>query len=230
MTQLNFLYTQEQLLSFANDVLLQAQALGATSAQVELSESISTDVEIRNQHTENFETSQENQLLLTVYCGHKKGNIGISNIRPPELNKFIQQAIDIATYTEEDECNGLLEPQYIVKNIHQDLKLYNEHDISNEALIYQAKELEKLAVSHAPDQLSSDGSSINLTRYNFVTANSNGLLHGYQTSRYSKYVSLIGENEHGMQTDYWYSTSRDFNDLKNNQDLAKTAAARVLRR
>lgn len=230
MAQLEFLYTQSQLQDIATTIVQKSLAKGATSAQVELSESISIDVEILNQEIDNFETSHENQLLISVFKGHKKGNIGISSIKNDNLDDVIQQALDIAKYTEEDEANGLLEKEYIVQEMHSDLELYNPYAIDNIELIRQAKELEKIALEQDPRIKASDGSSISLTRYNFVTANSNGLLGGYQTSRYSKYVSLIGENTFGMQTDYWYTSSRAYPELMHNQDLAAKAAQRVLRR
>ena len=229
MAQLEFLYSQSELQEIATDIVKKAQQLGATDAQVELSESISTDIEVLNQGIENFETSHENQLLLTVFKGHKKGNIGISSIKFDQLETTIKQALDIATYTEEDPANGILEAELIAPKYAIDLELYNPYSIDNLTLINQAKELEQLALNNTQIK-SSDGASISLTKYNFLTANSNGLNHGYQTTRYSKYVSLIGANTDGMQTDYWYSSTRNFNDLLDNQTLSDVATQKVLRR
>lgn len=230
MTQLNFLYTQTELQETAKRIINKAIKFGATSAQVELSESISTDVEVLNQEIDNFETSHENQFLLTVFKGHKKGNVGISSIKFDNLNQVIRQALDIATYTEEDDMNGLLESEYLATPMEHNLELYNPYSIDNQTLISQTKDLEKLATTCQNGIKSSDGAAISLTHYNFVTANSNGFNDGYQTSRFSKYVSLIGENDFGMQTDYWYTSSRDFLDLDSNQHVAKLAQERVLRR
>lgn len=230
MSQINFLYNQTDLQTIADEIITQTLQSGATAAQVELSESISTDIEILNQQTENFETSHENQLLLTVFKGTRKGHVGISNIQPHNLAAIIKNALDIATYTEEDAANGLLETQYLMKQMPEDLGLYNLHDDSNLNLIAQVKDLEQLARNLSPLITASDGSSLSLTRYNFVTANSNGFNYGYQTSRYSKYVSLIGETANGMQTDYWYSANRDFLQLDANRQVAQIAASRVIRR
>lgn len=229
MSSLNFLYSQQRLQEKANLIIDEALKMGASSAQVELSESISTDVEILNQQIDNFETSHENQLLITVFKGHKKGNVGISSIEPKNLPYIIQQALDIATFTEEDNCNGILEKEYLAQNTEKNLNLYNPQDVSNQELISQAKDLELIASNNSKIK-SSDGSSVSMTHYNFVTANSNGFNDGYQTSRYSKYVSLIGENKEGMQTDYWYASSRNFNNLDSNSLIAQKAQERVLRR
>jgi PmbA protein len=230
MTKLDFLYTQTQLNEIANEIIHQAQQEGASDAQVELSESITTDIEVLNQEIENFETSHENQLLLTVYMGHKKGHIGISSIKLENSREIIRQALDIAKYTEEDSANGLLEKEYIVTSLHEDLQLYAPYPINNSELIMQTKELEQIALDMEALISASDGASTALTRYNFVTANSNGLNHGYQTSRYSKSLSLIGKNAQGMQTDYWYSSSRVFTNLSTNDELAKKTVSRIKRR
>ncbi len=229
MAQLDFLYPQVTLQEIASEIVTKAKKLGASDIQVELSESISTDVEILNQGIENFETSHENQLLITVFKGHKKGNIGISSIKVDHLDSIIQQAIDIATFTEEDSANGILEQDLIAPKYNFDLELFNPYSINNIDLISQAKDLENISLNNKYIK-SSDGASISLTKYNFITASSNGLSHGYQTTRYSKYISLIGENEHGMQTDYWYSSTRKFTDLLDNQVLANIATQKIIRR
>lgn len=229
MTQLNFIYTQAKLQEIADSIIRQSLKLGATSAQVELSESISTDVEVLNQNIDNFETSYENQLLLTVFKGHKKGNVGISSLDNLNLEQTIQQALDIATFTQDDACNGLLEKEFQAQPRKKDLELYNPINLSNERIIQETKELEDIAMNSANIK-ASEGASTTLTHYNFVTANSNGFNDGCMTSRYSKYVSLIGENQTSMQNDYWYSSSRDFNTLDSNQQIALLAQDRLNRR
>lgn len=229
MSSLNFLYSQQNLQEKADLIISEALNMGASSAQVELSESISTDVEILNQQIDNFETSHENQLLITVFKGSKKGNVGISTIEPKNLKYIIQQALDIATFTEEDNCNGILEKEFLATPLEKNLNLYNHKTICNQELISQAKELEQLALDNKQIK-SSDGSSVSMTHYNFAMANSNGFNDGYQTSRYSKYVSLIGENALGMQTDYWYASSRNFDKLDKNSVIANHAQERVLHR
>jgi PmbA protein len=230
MAQINFLYTQAELHEIAATILAKAKAAGASAAQVELSESISTDLEVLNQEIDNFETSHENQLLLTVFKGQKKGNIGISAIKVDRLDEIIAQALSIATFTQEDAANGILLPEELVSTINHDLQLYNPITLSPDHLIRDTKQLEQLALSGNSAVKASDGASTTLTQYSFVTANSNGLNAGYQTTRYSRYLSLIGEGNNGMQTDYWYSSSRDFNELKDNPTLAQHAIYRLTRR
>lgn len=230
MSQIQFLYTQEQLQDIANQIISRSLKLGASGAQVELSESISTDVEILEQKIETFETSHENQLLLTIYHGKQKGHLGISNIETANLDNLINQALDIARYTQPDQANGILEQQFIASDVQKDLELYHPYAIDNKILIEKAMQIEQKALEQSDQITASDGSSISLTTYNFVTANSNGFNNGYRTSRYSNSVSIIGNTPDGMQTDYWYSSSRNYSTLLKPEELAAIAAKRLLNR
>ena len=138
--------------------------------------------------------------------------------------------MDIARYTQADPHNGIAEQHLLCKSIKDDLQLYNPINIANQDLINCAKDIEFAGLNTNPQIKSSDGASVSLSRYNFVLANTNGFNLGYQTSRYSKSLSLIAENEHGMQTDGWYDSSMDYLDLMDNHELAETAVKRTVRR
>ncbi|MFN8770085.1 MAG: metallopeptidase TldD-related protein [Neisseriaceae bacterium] len=229
MSTIDFEFSQEQLKETANKILDIATKSGASAAQLEINESIATGVDVLNNEIENFETSYDRTLALTVYVGKKRGNIGITSILPNNIEQIINQAIDIAKYTQEDPANGIADKEFICKSINCDLELYHPIIISNQTLIDKAKNIEAIALQSDKRITSSDGSSISLVKHNFVIANTNDLNLGYKTTRYSNSISLIG-GETNMQTDYWYSSSRDFNDMASDYDLAQRAVSRVIRR
>lgn len=230
MSNLDFEYKQEQLSTIAATMLERAIQLGATSAQVEINECIATSVDVLNSEIENFETSYDRTTGISVFVGNKRGNVGITSIDLNNIDKIINQAIDIAKYTQEDNANGIAEKEYICTAITQDLQLYNPQTIDSQYLINKAKNIEQLGLKIDDRITSSDGASINLAKYNFIIANTNGLNLGYKTTMYSDSLSLIGDTGKSMQTDYWYSSARDFNELLNDSALAQTAGRRVLRR
>lgn len=225
-----FEYTQEYLQNLAKQIVDRAISLGATAAEIELNHSISTNVDVLNQEIENFETSYGCESALTVYLGKQKGHVSVTKLPPVDLDQLIRQALDIAKYTQEDAANGLADKAWLCEGINQDLKLYNPSNIDNLALVEYTKEIEALALQSSDKIKASEGSSVNLVKTNFVYANSLGFDLGYPTTRASNSVSLIGSNQAGMQTDYWYSSERDFNDLLSPQELAITAANRLIRR
>lgn len=231
MPQLELFYQTEELQQISTDIIKKALSLGASGVIVELMESINSDLQILNGQIESFENSHENQLALSVFIGNKKGSLAISTLNPQNIDQTIKQALDIASYTEEDLFNGIIETEYLATSIGNDLYLYNPISLNNNQLISSTKKLEELALNIDDKITASDGASVSLNQINFLLANSNGLTLGYRTSRYGSGVTLIGKNSSGgMQTDYWYSQARDYNELLSQDKLAKTAVNRVLRK
>ena len=230
MSQLNFEYTNEALSQIAKEVLDRALSLGATSAQIEISENIASGVDVLNGNIENFETSYGSSLSLQVYNGYNRGAVSVSKINPQNIDEIITRALDIAKHTKPDTFNGIPEAEFLCKSISGELELFNPKELSHHDLINNAKEIEHFGTSLNPTIQTSDGASIGYSLYNFVLANTNGFNHGYKMTRYNKSLSLIGDTPNGMQTDSWYDSSLDYNNLMNNQSLAKKAIERTIRR
>ncbi|TXH59885.1 MAG: metalloprotease PmbA [Bacteroidia bacterium] len=215
----------------ANKVVNLALELGATDAEVEINEAIDKSIEVLNGQIENFETSIEQSLALTVYLDYQKGSVCTSQLSMSNIDQIINKALDIAKYTQSDHANGLANREELCTTMGQELNLYNPIAISNQDLCTEVLEMENIALNSSVLITNSNGASISLGNYNFVIVNSHGFDMGYSTTRYGKSLGLIanaGQNK--MQTDYWYSSSRDFNLLDNNMILAKEAVRRVLRR
>jgi PmbA protein len=230
MAQLEFTHAQNDLKSLADLILNRAIHLGATSAQLAINESIETGVEVLNGDIESIETSYDSNIGLSVYVGQNQGNVGISQVPPANLDMIIKQALDTAKYTQADLHNGIADKEDLCTGFTDNLQLYNPTSIDNLQIIQQALDLENIGLNTDKHVNASDGAAISLGKYNFIIANTNGLNLGYMTTRYSKSLSLIGQAKNGMQTDYWYSSTRDYDDLQNNLDLAKYAVSRVKRR
>jgi PmbA protein len=226
-----FNYTQEQLSDIADNILAKAQSLGATSAQLEINESIDLDIEVLKGQTENVANSLSNHLNLTVYIGQNRGNVGITQLDNQNITEAIKHALDIAKYTQADPASGLAEPELLCRKITHDLQLYTPLDLDKHTLISKAKNIEQIAFHLSNKITNSEGAAISSSQHNFVIANTNGFNLGYQTSRYSASISLIGNTQDGgMQTDYWYHSCRDFADLISDKELANIATQRLLRR
>jgi PmbA protein len=230
MSQLEFEHSQAKLTEIAQYILERALSLGASSAQVEMNESIETEVAVLNGDIDSFETSYDSSLGLTVYIGHNRGSVGISQVPPHNIDGIIKQALNIAQYTQPDPHNGLADPSLMCQGFSDKLALFNPLSLNNQEIINKAKNIEAIALNLDSHITQSDGAAISLAKYNFVLANSNGLNLGYPTTRYGASLSIIGHSQEGMQTDYWYDSSRDFNELIPNNQLATTAAKRLLRR
>lgn len=228
---MDFELATDELKNKASLILDRAVALGATSALVEINEGIETGVDILKDEIENFETSYNSSLNLSIYIGKNKGSVGISNTNMGNVDSIVQHAIDLAKYTQADPDSGIASSDDICQSFDENLGLYNPINLSNEELINTTREIERIALNTDSKITNSNGSSSSYSKYNFVIASTNGLNQGYKTTRFYSSISLIGENkDHGMQTDYWSSNSRDFHDLLNVKDLATIAVSRTTRR
>ena len=230
MAQMTFELSIKQLQTNAQFILDRASALGATAAQVSISESIETDIDVLNNSIENFENSYDTSLEISIYLGYNKVHIGTSQINLDNLDPLLTRAIQSAKFVEADPHNGIAEPELLCRSYTDNLCLYNPTDISNADLVAKVKNIESLALQADTRISSSNGAALSLGKYNFVLANTNGFNLGYQTTRFDTSISLIGNNKTGMQTDYWYDSSRDFNDLIADEELATMAAYRTTRR
>jgi PmbA protein len=233
MTEFSFEYSTQQLEQIAKEIVNRSITLGASGAFVEVNEYASTNIEILKGSIENFETSYTSGLSIAVYKGYHCGVAGISQITLENIDKVINQALDIAKYTQEDLAGGLPFKEDLTSPetcLALDLQLYNPSAINNLELIERAKKIEALTLSLSDKITSSEGSSISYSSSNFAISNSHGLSIGYLTTRYNTSISIIGENSDGMQTDYWYSSTRDYKDLILDENLAHRACNRLLRR
>lgn len=230
MTHLSFEYEQHQLKNIATQILDRSLKLGATSAQIELNEGMETNIDVLNGSVEHFESSYSSDLTLYTYIEHNRGCISISQIQPRDIDDIINRALNIAKHAEADAHNGIAEGNLLCTSIAANLELYNPLHLANQELINRAANIENIAKKQNKQIKTSDGASISAGQYNFAIASTNGLNLGYKTSRYSVNISLIGENQHGMQTDGWYDTSRDYHELIDDTTLANVAVNRTVRR
>jgi PmbA protein len=230
MSFTTFDYSQNDLADLANNVLGIAHELGATSAQVEISEGKARGVDVLNGAIENFETSYEQGIAVTIYVGNQRGIVGSSGIIK-DVASLVKQAVEIAKASESDPYNKIADKEYLCTTINdKDLQLHNPVEITNDELIMRAKHIEQLGLTGSKQITQSDGSSLSMVNNNFRLANSNGFNLGYQTTRYSSSLSLIGNTNNGMQTDSWYSVSRDYSQLSTDSQLANKTIERVTRR
>lgn len=230
MTHLDFEFNRDKLQNTAQNIIDTSIKLGATSAQVEVNENISTAVSVLNGEIENLEHNYSSNLNLTVYIQNNVASIAISQIEHANLDKIILQALDIAKYTEPDANNGIAESNFICKSFEENLQLYNPSIFSNQELITKAQNIEDIGFKLDHRIINSNGAGITSNQHNFVIASSNGLNLGYKTTTFTTQLSLIAGSKNDMQTSYWYSSKRDFANLISDNDLAKITVERTVRR
>lgn len=222
-------YDSEKLNTIVDGLLKEATSQGASAAEAGLSVESGLSVTVRMGDVETIEHNRDKALGITVYFGHRKGSASTSDFSLKAVKETVKAACDIARYTEDDPYAGLPDEKLMAKDI-QDLDLYHSWDIGAEEAIELAKECEDAARAEDKRIINSEGGSVSSHSGIRVYGNTLGFLDGYNTSRHSMSATMIAEQEGAMQRDYWYSTSRDANNLESASEIGKIAAQRTVSR
>ena len=219
----------DDLKQLARDVLVQAQAAGASAAETEISLGFGQSVTVRLNEVETIEYNRDKGMSITVYFGQRRGHASTSDLAPQAVSDSVAAACSIARYTAEDSFCGLAEPALLAKHIPA-LDLYHPWDVSVDQAIALARQCESAAFATDERIRNSEGASVSAHEGIFVYANSNGFCEGYPSSRQSLSCSVIAGEGDSMQRDYWYSTARNSGDMENAEVVGRKAGERTVRR
>jgi PmbA protein len=219
----------EDLKQAVQQVLDRASGQGASAAEAAVSSDVGLSVTARLGEVETLEYHKDQGVGVTVYFGKSKGSASTSDLRPEAIDEAVQAACRIARYTAEDECSGLADAELMAYD-YPDLDLDHPWDVNAEQAIELAMQAEASAQAVDARITNSDGASVNSYRGASVYGNSHGFIGGYAGTRHSLSCTVIGEQDGGMQRDYWYSVSRRPDELDSAESVGRLAAERTLRR
>ncbi len=218
-----------RLKNLVQDLLDESKTQGATSAEAGLSIDNGLSVNARLGEVETIEHHCDQNLGVTVYIGKKKGSASSNNFSANSIKEAVKAACSIARFSSEDEYAGLPDEDMLATEF-PELDRYHPWDIDAESAIELAIECEDAARSYDAEINNSEGASVSSHQGIRVMGNSLGFLQGYQASRHSMSCSVLGERNHSMQRDYWYSVSRQAEKLETAEAVGIKAAERTIRR
>ncbi|HZQ59702.1 MAG TPA: metalloprotease PmbA [Casimicrobiaceae bacterium] len=218
-----------ELECIAQAVLDTARAGGATAAETDVSQAVGLSVTVRKDEVETIAYNRDKGIGVTVYIGQRRGHASTADFADDAIRSTVEKALTIARYTAEDPASGLADPDRLARAF-PDLDLYHPWDLTVEHAIALGREAESAALAVDKRLTNTEGSTVARSESEFVYGNSNGFLHGYRNSRHHIDCSVIGEDEAGMQRDYWYTTARSAGDLMSARDVGAIAGERTARR
>jgi PmbA protein len=218
-----------RLKNIVQDLLDEAKSQGATAAEAGLSQENGLSVSARLGDVETIEHHCGQGLGITVYFGQHKGSSSTSDLSSASIKEAVSAACSIARYTNADEYSGLPEKERLATNF-PDLDLNHPWELSVDGAIELAIECEDAARSFHAEISNSEGASVNTHQGIHVMGNSLGFLQGYQSTRHSLSCSVLAQRGDSMQRDYWYSVSRNAQNLESAVSIGHKAAERALRR
>ena len=218
-----------EIQNIVDDTLKFAKQHGATAAETSMSKVQGISVGTRLKEVETLEFTNDGGLGIVVYVGNKKGSASTADLSKEALQLAVTKALEIAKYTNEDECAGVADKDLIATEF-PNLDLYHPQPLDAEYALEQALKCETAGLAYSDAIVNSDGAGYNANIGIKVYANTNGINAGYPSSRYSLSCVLIGQKDGDMQRDYAYTVSRDASKLDSAEHVGIEAAKLTLSR
>lgn len=222
-------HSQQDLQDLVALAIEEARKLGATESEVGISVDTGLSVTARLGEVETLEYQRDRGMGITVYRGKRKGSASTGDLRPQAIRETVAKAYSIASFTAEDECAGLPDPQDLARDI-PNLDLSHPWSIEPDAARDLAVACEAAALGADKRITNSEGATLSTHQGLRVFGNSLGFLGGFPSSMHSLSCVVVAQDDAEMQRDYWYSSVRDWREMENGAAIGKQAAARALRR
>jgi PmbA protein len=218
-----------ELERIAADVLAVAMGGGATAAETDVSQAVGLAVTVRKDEVETISYNRDKGIGVTVYVGQRRGHASTADFASEAIRATVTKAIAIARHTADDPCAGLADPDRLAREI-PDLDLYHPWHLSVEEAIALGRETEAAALAVDRRLTNTEGATVAHGEAEFVYANTLGFLGGYRSSRHHIDCAVIGEDDGGMQRDFWYTAARAPEDLQPAAEVGRIAGERTARR
>ena len=226
---MEFIEHQQELTALVENILSEAKDQGADQAEVSVSMEQGLGVSVRKGELENLEFNQDRGFGITVYFGKRKGSASTTDSSEAAIRETVGAAKGIAKHTEEDPFSGLADVA-LMPSEPVDLHLYHPWDIDPEDAAAMAIECEAAGLAVDSKLTNSDGAQISTQQALRVYGNSHGFVGAYPSTRHSMSCVLIGEDNEGMQRDYWYTLSRRSENLEAAAAVGIKAGERTIQR
>ncbi len=218
-----------RLRDMVDDLLAEARSRGAAAAEAGIGIERGLSVTARLGSVETIEHHKAQSLAVTVYFGQRKGSASSTDLSVQAIRDTVQAACRIARFATDDQYAGLPDKEQLA-NEFPDLDLNHAWDISVDQAIDLAVECEYSARNYHSEITNSEGASVDTHQGMRVFANSLGFNHGTAGTRHSLSCSVLGRRGDSMQRDYWFTVSRDSNELESAPAVGVKAAERTLER
>ncbi len=222
--------TKEEKYSIARWAIDQALKNGADQARVSISNSNSSQVEVRDGKIDKLEEANRSSMNIDLYVDKKYSSIRTNRLNnKEELSRFISEAITGTRYLSEDEYRTLPDPSLYFKGETTDLKTVDSGFASTDPQqkIELALAIEK-EVAGKDERIISVSSSYRDSLSERVLVASNGFEGDMENSSCSLDASVsVKDGEAGRPRGSWYESSIFHSELVK-EGIGKMALKRAL--
>jgi len=215
----------------AEQVVRRAIKRGASDADVFIREDEKFSVTVRMGEVETLKEAVSRGLRLRVFLGKRTATSQTSDFSPAVLDKLVDESVEMAHLTSEDQSGGLPEQTAQDLNV-AGLELVDSSwdQFTPEQRIEWARRAEAAAMNADSRITNSEGGSFEFERSRTVVGNTRGFLGEYAETGGSIASLPVAQSDDGMQRDFWYSVARFHSALESPEAVGKHAALRTVRR
>jgi len=217
-----------ELAKWATDYALKQ---GATQTAVNVSNSRSVQVDVRDSKIETLKETTENNLSINIYIDNKFSGHSSNDLRQESVKKLIDEGIAATKYLSADDFRKLPDPKYYPSGKQIDLELVDENydNLSTDKRIKIAKDIEQSALSKSDKIISVQGSFSDSIRSSAKVL-SNGFEGVSVGTYYSMSAGVTVRDIDARPEDWAWSGNRFFNQLPANSEIGIEAAKRAIRK
>ncbi|NKI35742.1 metalloprotease PmbA [Wenzhouxiangella sp. XN79A] len=217
------------LSEIALGLLRKARAGGAEQAEVRVSSSLAREVSVRLGEVDTLEEARDRGVTVTVYRNKASGTATTGDLSPEALERAVEQALAIATYTQPDPAGGLADAERMAERI-EDFDCWHPATPDMNALLERARAIETAGREVDPRIDNSEGAGVSTSAAIGVYANSHGFLAADRHTGYGQSCVLVARDERGMQRDWDWDDQGRFDALAAPELTGRGAAERALKR
>lgn len=195
---------------------------------VTLVEQESFGLEVREQKTEHFEQTQNQQLDIEIVLPHRSASASVLGFQWADWVRTAEQACNMARRAQEDRWLKFPEQKYFDLSLKPFDDLAQPQDILPTTLQEHLLRFEQMALDLAPGIVRSDGASLEMSYQRHSYCNSAGLQLLTPATSIGQYLSLIAQDHASQESDYIGDSARNWDKLRSLEELSAKAVQRVV--
>jgi PmbA protein len=210
-----------------DDIIKYALKNGADEVEVYIEVGRESEVGTRLENLERLKEATSQGLGLRIFKDKRLGFAYTSDLSENNLKDFINNTIKLSDETTKDEFNGLPEPSSDIPEL--DLFDPKIEQIETSWKIDACKRMEKTMFDYDKHINNSEGACFLDGDSLIYIANSKGFYHSYKNSYCYLYCVPVAEKDGKLQSGFWFSFKRFFDELDSPETVANIAGERVIR-
>ena len=215
--------------SILETLITDAKAAGAEAADAVLYQSVSHGVSWRMGEFEDVERSESGELGLRVIIGKRQASVSSTDHSRSSLKELAERCAAMARQAPEDPYCGLAPKDRLCASPFKELDLGDYAEPSTEDLKARASECEAAALA-IDGVVNSGGAGASYSEGKKWFATSHGFMGESGGSSHSISVSVLAQDDNGMERDYDYDFKTHFTDMRSAALIGQIAGQRTVAR